>query len=209
MKYQYQTRPHPNGDCMRACLATILEYPIANIPDFTLLEDEPGFDPKKDYPKWYLALQDFVRQFGLVFVEIVLDKRPWMPLPAEMLCIFMGEHVNGQCKHAIVGKCVDGGFYPIFDPIGEEVHDITLKEVESIGLLVPTDPMNFMRMGQALEEVKLTSRGVTNRIVGDAIESACDTGLGLKRPDAPRIYSPSGQLIGTKDKPAEGIIVPG
>lgn len=271
MKYQYQTRPHPHGDCLRACIATILEIPIGSVPDFSIdmpadalqaveqpappalpfprdelrghlaamlgavtADDELAFwqkfdalnaytsryyapptppptapDAPPDYPKWYLTMQEYLRPFGYIIVEVLIDGSPWVPLPGDVVAIFKGEHVSGNCKHAIVGRCVDGKFYPLFDPLGENVEGSTLKRIDSVSFFVPLDPMAFMRMGQALEEIKLTARGIPGRILGDAIEECCDKGLGLVRPDAPRIYSPGGQLVGTKEKPAQGIIVPG
>lgn len=193
MLAKFQSRISPNGDCVRACLACLLELPLVAVPDFTALESNPveevlvtrdKGEPDASYDRWYFSLQQFVAQFGFVLIEIILSDRPWLPLPNEAFAIFMGPLESGE-KHAIVGKVKDGRFIPVFDPMGKDC--ATFTAVESVAFLVPADPMTQVRMGKALETILELTRGISNRIVADAINEECFAALGKKPANAPSL----------------------
>lgn len=141
MTPQNQTRPHPNGDCVRACIATLLDLPIAEVPDWLLMRQD-GDDAPDKYPTWFLEMQDFLRKRGYAFVEIQLERKTWMPLPFEAWAIFIGTHPTGA-RHAIVGKCLDSLFVPMHDPLGGDAAIAFVNgRVDAVCFLVPLDPVN-------------------------------------------------------------------
>lgn len=155
MNPQLQTRNHPNGDCMRSCIASLLEIPIKNVPDFTLAPDkETLVIADREYPAWYGAMQAFLATMSLTIIEITLTPHtPWYPLPFDTMAIFVGQHKSG-CKHAIVGKCQHGQFYPVFDPLCPDVSEEPFTGgIDGVCFLVPTDPFVQRRMGRALEKI--------------------------------------------------------
>ncbi len=190
---QYQSRPNPNGDCIRASLASIFELPIESVPDFMLL---PDID-REGYPNWYLSIQEFCANLGYALVEIQLEGQPWMPLPKGVLAIFYGPTENGS-RHAIVGTCEGRDFIPVFDPLGGQ--NLPIAKVEAVCLLVPLDPMHFVRLQAALEEIERTSAGIGNRIVGDSIRDTAREALGKKTVGIPTLFGPSGAALPTNGR---------
>jgi hypothetical protein len=137
MTPQKQTREHPDGDCTRACIASLLDLPIAEVPDWLAMRQD---DDGEGYPTWWLEMQDWLRRRGLAFVEIQLERKTWMPLPFECWAIFIGTHPMGA-RHSIVGKCIDAKFVPLWDPMGGDPAIAFINgRVEAVCFLVPTDP---------------------------------------------------------------------
>lgn len=135
---QPQTRPHPNGDCLRACVATLLEYPVAEVPDWTAMRD----DPDAKYPPFWIEMQHFLKARGYAFLEVQLAQKTWMPLPYETLAVFIGPHATGA-RHAIIGRCEGSKFYPVFDPLnpdGDPGEAFVNHHIEAVCFLVPLDP---------------------------------------------------------------------
>jgi len=96
-------------------------------------------DPDK-YPTWWIEMQDWLRRRGFAFVEIQLERKTWMPLPYECFAIFIGPDRTGN-RHAIVGKCIDAKFCPLWDPMGGDPALAFINgRVEAVCFLVPTDP---------------------------------------------------------------------
>lgn len=146
---QAQTRPHPNGDCLRSCIASLLELPISEVPDWLEHADKEP-DPENDYPGWYFGMQQWLMRRGYAFVEVQLEKKTWMPLPFDMFAIFIGPKQTelGVFRHAIVGVCRDGKFIPVFDPYAPEGDPAKAFErgyVEAVCLLVPLDPAKLRK----------------------------------------------------------------
>lgn len=196
MKPTPQTRPHPNGDCVRACLASLLELNIDLVPDFALMSEEENPD---GYPVWYQALQDWLSQFGLQFVEIQLDRKTWFPLPHDMFAILIGPHASGS-RHAIIGKCEGGKFFPVYDPLEGETLPFDGGKIEAVCFLIGRDPMLQVKMGKALENIAEMSRGVSNRIIGQSIEQEANEALcipgvrmNIEKIEKPLILAPNGK----------------
>lgn len=57
-----QSRIGTNGNCMAACLASILEMPLASVPDFSL-----------DEKQFYCDIQAFLQLLGLYYVQVAVD----------------------------------------------------------------------------------------------------------------------------------------
>jgi hypothetical protein len=135
---QLQTRPHPNGDCVRACIASLLELPIAEVPDWLAMRQD---DDGEGYPTWYIEMQHWLYERGLAFVEVQLERKTWMPLPFPTWAIFIGPDPATGNRHAIVGQCIDGRFAPVHDPMGGDPAQSLLNgSVEAVCFLVPIDP---------------------------------------------------------------------
>jgi hypothetical protein len=130
-----QLRREENGDCLRSCLASLLELRADEVPDFSQFKDDP--ENPTSYPAFWLELQSFVKGYGYFFLEVQLtEKTPWMPLPFGALAIFMG-YTKTNNRHAIVGLCEDGKFIPLHDPFH---HSGGLTSIESVCFLVPLNP---------------------------------------------------------------------
>lgn len=113
MKPILQTKFDKEGNCLAACIASILEIDINEIPD---LPDEPAGE-------WFLIINEFLNPRGYYYLTVdVLDDR--MPI--------LGYHImQGMTKkgyHAVVGK----NKIVVHDPTG------TIKELSDVsyGLLV-------------------------------------------------------------------------
>lgn len=64
MKPVFQTRIGPvNGNCMAACLASIFEVAINDVPDLGAVMEEDG-------DEWWNTLDRFVRQYGLTMLLV-------------------------------------------------------------------------------------------------------------------------------------------
>jgi hypothetical protein len=81
----------PKGNCVAACVASILEIPLETVPNFN------------DYPDWWEALNWFLGLYGLYAVDVTIP-------PGREWFVCRGYHlINGQsprfdCLHAVVGK---------------------------------------------------------------------------------------------------------
>lgn len=170
MKPQQQLRKTPSGDCLRACIATLLECNIEKVPDFTDTP-ETGDD---EYPAWWYKLQFWLRGKGYWFLEMhLIEGTPWMPLPFPGLCILFGETKNGV-KHAIVGRVDGKDFFPVFNPWPEaEFHG----GVAGLGFLIPADPVTMINMGRALERIQKIASAISPAEVREAVLVEISTAL--------------------------------
>lgn len=86
------------GNCLSACLASVLELPIEEVPSFCN-EGEEG--------SWLLRMGAWLRTHGLGFVNV-----PWNSemgaLPFNCHPIVMGTTTRSEEHHAVVG-CVEIG----------------------------------------------------------------------------------------------------
>ncbi len=147
-----QSRRSPQGDCLRACIASLLEVGINDVPDFISARDNPG----DDYPAWYIEIQSWLKERGYGLSEFQLDKdtqwRAIMPWP--MWCIFLGPHPTG-IRHAIVGQIEGKRFIPKWDPLDDLTDTDAAKSlvgVDGVVLLVPLDPSKLkMKIITAVE----------------------------------------------------------
>lgn len=170
MKPQTQLRKEPQGDCLRACIASLLEISIEKVPDFTTAPEIEG----SPFPAFWIALQSWLGDKGLFFLEVQLPANfPWMPMVLPAFCIFFGETSKGV-KHAIVGRVEEDQFIPVFNPWPEA--ELT-GGVAALGFIVPRDPHLVMLFGRALHKISRLACGLTGPI-GESIRTEAQTALG-------------------------------
>jgi hypothetical protein len=82
------------GNCFAACIATLLRYPIHDVPNFCA-----------DYPAdWWERMQNWLATRGLYAIEMrVDDKLTLEPMPAVHV-ILTGKSPRGEFGHCVVGK---------------------------------------------------------------------------------------------------------
>ena len=135
-----QTRVGENGNCFMACLSSMLEIPLNQVPDFKGANLDPG-------------VNEFLRKYGLSYKEI----------PAEDdnapigLHLALGTSPRGG-QHAVVEK--DGVLLHDPHPVSDDPRR-GLTDVKAYGLLLPlkgsvTDvaPLSGKRLNTAAEALR-------------------------------------------------------
>lgn len=149
MKQIAQSRKGPQGNCLQAAIASILELQLHEVPDFALMKD----DPQCKYPIWWLEMQSFLKVRGFCFVEMVLtEKTPLMPMPWSPLVLMFGK-TDAGVRHCIVGTIEDFDMIPVWNPDG----GAQLTGVISLGLIVPLDPSK-MYLKTFLPKIEVVDR---------------------------------------------------
>ena len=134
-----QTRLHadgePPGNCFAACLASIMETSLDDVP-------QPGESDREEWSeRYWQSLADFVHARGFELVQFDPPKhpdgrsgRPWttgeLLRGKRALCILSGPGPRGT-KHAVVGTLA---FELVHDPHPSRAG---LLEVDCIEMLVP------------------------------------------------------------------------
>lgn len=191
-----------NTDCLRACVATLLDEPILSVPDFAGYENAMEVDERTGYHTWWMALQLWLHERGLFFLEVriggsffveqeimtnddglpsgekeqieVQVQTPWNPLPYECYCILVG-NTKGGVRHMCVGKALGGSFQRVFDPHPKQPG---IAQLEGVCFLVPTDPGLIPKMGKSLEAIEsLAMAPVINNTIAGAIITNARHGL--------------------------------
>ncbi len=90
MKPTQQTILGDNGDCFRACVASILELPIADVPHFCVAP-----------PDWWERFGQWLMERGYCAVEVRLPAE--FAVPADIWCIMSGCSPRGR-MHSVVGR---------------------------------------------------------------------------------------------------------
>lgn len=90
------------GDCLRACVASLLELGADEVPNFRLADDQWG------------AMQDWLAGRGLTAIRVRPDGL-YPRLNAH--CIVTGDSPrNSTVLHAVVGKIEDDTIHVVHDP---------------------------------------------------------------------------------------------
>lgn len=124
-RFRKQTDFGSRGNCMSACLASLFDIEISEVPNFF---DVAGNDAER----WWGAVRDWLRGYGFGIMSI----QPDMLHLFEGLFIVGGESTRG-IEHAVIyqnGKV-------IFDP---HPSDCGVKEITSADLLYPLDPSKLV-----------------------------------------------------------------
>ena len=79
---------YETGDCLRACIASVLELPIEDVPAYI----------KEDMAERYVA---WLRQFNLTLMTVRLDPDGTLP---EGYHLVDGPSRNGKDRHIAVGR---------------------------------------------------------------------------------------------------------
>lgn len=122
MKPVKQTRVgQDNGNCWTACIASILELPIEQVPDFI---DEKDF---------YGSTVKWLGKRGLTLVQIDLQHSTYWPFfwGDTVWTILSGQSPRGDWKHAIVGN----GLKYVHDPHPD--NKMLKGDIEYVYLMVP------------------------------------------------------------------------
>lgn len=117
------------GDCLSACLASILEIPLEDVPYFADIEDNIEF---------YKAINAWLRPYGYFYLTIEPGGVEELNCWGDYYAILSGpaERPWGEPSHAVVARG------------GELVHDPNpnygrtgIKTITGINFLVPLDPL--------------------------------------------------------------------
>ena len=121
MKPVYQTIfGSPSGNCLQACIASILNLPLSEVPNFM---ERPG-------DEWLQAMDEFLYKCGLQAVRIV----PHDHFEAHGFHLISGPSPRGDYWHSIVG--FDGS--PVHDPYPDGKCELVSEETWT--LFVALDP---------------------------------------------------------------------
>lgn len=128
-RFKKQTDFGSTGNCFSACLASVFDIPLEDVPNFYIIA---GNDPAI----WWGAVRDWLRLrgFGVMSIQANLIDQ------FEGLFIVGGESERG-IEHAVLyqnGKV-------IFDP---HPSNVGVKEVTSVDLLYPLDPSRLKFAGE-------------------------------------------------------------
>lgn len=179
MKPQLQTRPHPNGDCLRACVAALLDLEVSRVPDWTGPDDSHSQFGTTGYPKWYVEMQQWLGARGFAYIEVDISQREFYPVPFEIPAIFIGLHHSG-CRHATVGKIEGDSFFPIFDPLGTNpLESFKDGKILAIGFLAPMDAAAQHRMAVCLDKIFINADQIKPEIIRDSVMATCRDGLNM------------------------------
>lgn len=128
MKPVMQTVTGRGGNCFAACLASILELPITDVPNFfDLAPDEPG--------PWWKVVRDWLRPHGFGIITIAFEKaESW-----DELCLDGYHIVSGKSPR------MEGAHHSTVWYRGRMVHDphpdqSGIPAPETLELLYPIDP---------------------------------------------------------------------
>lgn len=91
------------GDCQRACIASLLELDIADVPHFNEEDDAVLF---------HKSLNRFLRNYGLIHIETS---------PVNFSQVALKEHA--PCYHMIYGESPRGNYHAVVALDGVIVHD--------------------------------------------------------------------------------------
>lgn len=100
------TLQEPPGNCWAACVASILELPLSEVPD-EVDDWEPGMDPRKSWVPYQKRIHQWLFDRGLVLIEVQAKHLNYCG-PLEIFksthCILSGPSPrNPEVQHAVVG----------------------------------------------------------------------------------------------------------
>jgi hypothetical protein len=99
---QNETEPG-RGDCVAACVASVLEIPLAEVPNFRLASAP------------WTALQEWLAGRNLFAIKVVADRMLFHPMPMTF-CILTGRSPRRDIGHAVVGQQTECDWHVVHDP---------------------------------------------------------------------------------------------
>lgn len=84
-----QTRTGPKGNCFEACVASLLEVEVSELPNLSLHGNDSWFD----------AMQGWLVARGWYAIAVEFDGKAFDPV-----CIAVGDSPRGNHKHAILWR---------------------------------------------------------------------------------------------------------
>lgn len=94
------------GDCFRACIASIFELSLCDVPHFVQLGSVPhakGGELRDGQSHWWFYLTDWLRERDLVFFDLPYDGNSDEFLQALGYTIITGLSPRGEWDHCVVG----------------------------------------------------------------------------------------------------------
>jgi len=103
----FQERVHPEeGDCLRACVATILNLNLVQVPNFSLYKDD-----------WFLAVVSFSRLYDRLPQSVSLpDEFARCPKGVPVIVSGASPRFPGKL-HAVVSEYREGAWHLLHDPV--------------------------------------------------------------------------------------------
>ena len=131
----YQTRFGRDGNCFAACIASILEVPLAEV-DFTANEDD-----------WLPVCNEKISRYGYRWLEVNIERAVNYPLYQMygQICVFTGKSPRGDLNHAVVGRLegrledANCTFVTVHDPMPGGTGIVDGRPI-LIGFFVPISP---------------------------------------------------------------------
>ena len=127
MKPVIQTRTGATGNCFEACIASILELKLEEVPDFSAYSEDQT---------WVKKLNKWLSKRGLVYFEVNIDVSCTNDFfkSRNFYHILIGDTVGGgKLKHAVVGN--NGKM--VYDPHPSNI-GIIKEKILTMGLFVYT-----------------------------------------------------------------------
>lgn len=114
------------GDCLSACIASVLDLPLDDVPIFVA------------EPDWYGACVAWLRARGiaLVLLQNLQNEWPWIP-PDNLPIIVGGPSPRGPWHHAVVGIWRDGGAMQVLHDPHPSRAGLAGNEIFAAYLLIP------------------------------------------------------------------------
>lgn len=116
-----------NGNCFSACLASILEVPLEEVP-----EVQPELKGR-----WMEPFDAWLAARGLALIDVSLRRSKLYEPSDGVWCVLSGPSPRYDCDHSVVGLSHDGDIVMEFDPHPSREG---LKTITSVGFLVPLRP---------------------------------------------------------------------
>lgn len=123
----FATAPGEVGDCFSACLASVLDLPLDEVPVFVA------------EPDWYGSCVRWLRARGihLVLLQGLDTTWPWIP-PSDLPIIVGGPSPRGPWHHAVVGIWRGGGAMEVLHDPHPSRAGLAGDDIFKAYLLIPT-----------------------------------------------------------------------
>ncbi len=83
-----------NGNCFATCVASLLDLPLSEVPNFCAEENDD----------WFALLQQWLGERGLFAIELKMVSEPFLcPVPDGTLAILTGMGARGLL-HSVIGS---------------------------------------------------------------------------------------------------------
>lgn len=127
MKPVFQTKyGNPEGNCFAACVASILECSIDELPNLYELEQSGK--------NWLIGLNEAIKPkgYGVAYIE-AKNEAVDMFLPEGAYFIASGD-ASGSCQHSCVYQNIEGDAVMIHDP--NPGAKVGLKKINTIQIII-------------------------------------------------------------------------
>ena len=123
-----QTRFGVTGNCMQACVASILELPLEEVPDFCNIASEDT---------WFTQMQAWFEGHGLWYVEVRFTYEPKFPDGYYL--------VSGDGPRGLRHVCVARAGEIVHDPHPPHPDGSGVTNVTEYGFVVALEPWRYKR----------------------------------------------------------------